>query len=358
MVVTVAAQTARSRNRLRESMSRQRLLFIGPIRPPTGGVSVHIARLAKLLEDDFAVSFLDESRQIKDHIPNIRKISPFTYLRIIFQADVVHVHSYSGLLKLVHVLCSRIMLKRVVLTVHSVRNGDGISRLLLTMSSKLAHTVVAVSDRVGQSIRAASRIIPAFIPPAESELTTSACIAKWISEKNAEGRFVFASNAYRLERHEGKDLYGLDLIIDAFAHDSISGRCACVFIVGSPDFDPAQLQAYKNLIAQRNMEGFFLLHTHSENFSGVAALSSGTIRATSSDGDALSIRESLHLGKLTIASDAAVRPEGTLIFKSRDTQSLINTILSSIESLASSRSDAVSMQSYRDLYLRLYGTPN
>lgn len=344
-----------SATRLRESMSQKRILFIGPVMPPKGGVSVHIERLAMLLSNDFDISFLDESRQIKESIPNIRKMSPLTYVNIIRHADVVHVHSFSGLLKLLHVLFSRILRKRVVLTVHSVLNSGVLSRCLLTASSKFAHTVVAVSDRVGQSVHGTPKVIPAFIPPDQSELTTSSQVAKWISDRKAEGRVVFASNAYRLERYQGDDLYGLDLIIDAFANDAVSRRCACIFVLAAPDEAPEPLQKYKGFIAQRRMEGFFLLHTEPENFPGVAALADGTIRATSYDGDALSIRESLHLGKVTLASDAAVRPQGTRTFKSRDVHSLIATILSSAQELATIHPAAPSMQTYRDLYVALYG---
>ena len=337
------------------TMRQPRLLFIGPIMPPKGGVSVHIDRLAALLRDDYAVSFLDESRQVKDSVPNIRKMSPLTYLKTILRADVVHVHSFSGLLKLWHVLWSRLLLKRVVLTVHSVMSSGLAANVLLTISSRLAHTVVAVSDKVSQSISARSKVLPAFIPPAQSELAVSPQVSEWIAAKQAEGRFVFASNAYRLEQYQGQDLYGLDLIIDAFSQDPIARRCACVFVIGAPDDEPAALQTYQALIAQRGMGGFFLLHTKSENFAGVAAVSDGTIRATSYDGDALSIRESLHLGKLTIASDAAQRPEGTRTFKSRDAQSLADAVIASIGHSASGQTAAASPPNYRDLYVGLYG---
>jgi glycosyltransferase involved in cell wall biosynthesis len=337
-----------------ETMRQPCLLFVGPIMPPKGGVSVHIERLAALMGEDFSVVFLDESRQIKVDVPNVRCLSPFAYLKMIWCADVVHVHSFSGLLKLLHVICARLLFKRVVLTVHSARNNTVFLRLALAVSSWFAHAVVAVSNEVGRSIPRASNIIPAFLPPERDEFSVSAEVANWIAERKAENRFVFASNAYRLERYKSEDLYGLDLVIDAFAHTSVTQRCACIFVVGDPDHEPSLLKAYENRIAQRKMQGVFLLHTRPESFVGVAALADGTIRATSYDGDALSIRESLHLGKLTIASDAAVRPEGTVTFRSRDASSLITTILGEINHSTVVRPPESGAQGYRDLYLGLY----
>jgi len=338
-----------------QQVRRLRLLIIGPIMPPKGGVSVHIERLAKLLGSDFAISFLDESRNLKKGVPNLRHMAPMTYLSMIAHADVVHVHSFSSVLKFMHVLCARLLLKRVVLTVHSVRGMGLLARIARAASARLSHTVVAVSDRVGESIGGGTpRVIPAFIPPSQSEFTVSSEVAQWIAERKSEGRFVFASNAYRLERFQGGDLYGLDLIIDAFTHPSVARLCACVFVVGAPDFDPHWLATYKERVSQMQTQGNFLLHTHSENFAGIAALADGTIRATCSDGDALSVRESLYLGKVTLASDAAARPEGTKIFKSRDVQDLVKTIVESLAEKSVDQPAAASMNKYRDLYVSLY----
>lgn len=333
---------------------RRRLLLIGPITPPKGGVSVHIHRLSSLLGADFAVSYLDESRQIKPGIPNIRRMSPWRYLACIGSADVVHVHSFSGGLKFVHVLCARMLLRRVVLTVHSVMQGGLASRLMFKLSTLFSHTVVAVSLEAGQLVSGPSKIIPAFIPPSADELIVGADVAEWIAAKKDEGRFVFASNAYRLERHQGVDLYGLDLIIDAFSISPISRLCACIFIVGSPEFDPERLESLKKVIAQRQIVHCFNLLDRPENFPGVVALCDGTIRATNTDGDALSVRESIQLGKVTIASDAAARPEGTRLFKSRDEQSLVDAILAAIQRHTCGEAKALGLSPYRDLYTSIY----
>jgi glycosyltransferase involved in cell wall biosynthesis len=328
--------------------------LIGPVLPPKGGVSVHIERLSALLAEDFAVSLLDESRNIKPSIPNLRRISPVAYLRLIAAADVVHVHSFPAILKLLHVVVARLLLKRTVLTVHSARGSGLGTRLALRLSATLAHEVIAVSDSVGASILAA-RIVPAFIPPSRSEFSVSDDIARWIADRKAEGRFVFASNAYRLERFEGEDLYGLDLIIDAFLNPEVAKRCACVFVVGAPDFDPEMFERYQELVRARSIEHVMLLHPRSESFCGIAALADGTIRATLSDGDALSIRESLYLGKVTIASDAASRPKGTWLFKSRNSQDLVAKIVASISrGEPSTQATTVSIDDYRSLYVGLY----
>ena len=46
------------------------------------------------------------------------------------------------------------------------------------------------------------------------------------------------------------------------------------------------------------------------------------LRPTNTDGDALTVREALFLGKKVLASDIVERPEGTILFKTRDIDDL------------------------------------
>ena len=57
-------------------------------------------------------------------------------------------------------------------------------------------------------------------------------------------------------------------------------------------------------------------------------LKSGNIfvRPTNTDGDSVSLREALHYGMPTVASDAVPRPEGTILFRNRDLQSMVSAI--------------------------------
>ena len=48
----------------------------------------------------------------------------------------------------------------------------------------------------------------------------------------------------------------------------------------------------------------------------------GTIRNTATDGDSLSVRESLYLGLPTLVTDRVDRPEGCILFHYNDAESL------------------------------------
>ena len=51
-----------------------------------------------------------------------------------------------------------------------------------------------------------------------------------------------------------------------------------------------------------------------------------TLRTTNTDGDAISIRESLYFDKPVLASDIVSRPDGVAVFKTRNINDLVRMI--------------------------------
>ncbi len=64
---------------------------------------------------------------------------------------------------------------------------------------------------------------------------------------------------------------------------------------------------------------------------GTIALCDTFVRATRADGDAMSVREALALGRPVVASDAAVRPGGVLVYPCEDPAALAEAIERSFE---------------------------
>ena len=57
------------------------------------------------------------------------------------------------------------------------------------------------------------------------------------------------------------------------------------------------------------------------------------VRPTLSDGDAMSVREALHYGIPTVASDAVPRPDGVVVFCSRDQDDFEGAVRQTLERL-------------------------
>ena len=70
------------------------------------------------------------------------------------------------------------------------------------------------------------------------------------------------------------------------------------------------------------MKDHFMLISEKLSFVRLIENADIVIRPSNTDGDALTIRESIYLGKCTIASDVVERPAGTILFKTRDVADL------------------------------------
>jgi glycosyltransferase involved in cell wall biosynthesis len=305
----------------------RKLLLIGPVPEPRGGVSVHLMRLAQLLQQHgVEVRFVDESPVVKPNIPNLRRGAVLAYVRNMLWADIVHVHSSNPVIRLTHVYAARLLGRRVVVTIHSAREM-GWRHLISQWAVDAAVTRVFVSREIEARFDAPGVILPAFLPPASDELSVERDVDEWISRRKSEGRRIVASNASTLAVYNGQDLYGLDIIIGAFSDSAINVRFACIFFISATRGREDYLAACKAEIGRRNLSGVLRIVTMPSNFVGAAARSDIIVRATNTDGDAISVREALHLGKVVIASDCVARPPGTLLFKTRDIDDLKRVLL-------------------------------
>ncbi|MBI1649589.1 glycosyltransferase family 4 protein [Hyphomicrobium sulfonivorans] len=308
-------------------LNKYRLLLVGPFPPPKGGMSVHIDRLSQQLSArSIEHSILDESRQKSPDIGHLRSMGLAQYLRLLRRSDIVHVHSMNPLVRLGHTIAARMLGCKVVQTLHADHSGR-FGKFLLRLAGAIAHERIAVSEALSLQMGRAAHVIPAFIPPLPNEETLPDDITQWLAEQTADGRRIIALNASKILQEDGVDLYGVDMIISAFACDDVNRRFAAIVCVGNVPSDEEyyaslQAQAAKGPAADR------IKFVRGEtNFPGVLRHSHLFVRPSRRDGDAISLREALWYGVPTIASDAAVRPDGVTLFPSRDTGQFIDRII-------------------------------
>lgn len=77
------------------------------------------------------------------------------------------------------------------------------------------------------------------------------------------------------------------------------------------------------------------------------------VRPTSADGDALTVREARALGVPCVASDAALRPEGTLLFRTGDVVDLAEKVIQALEQPPESADGPDAIPFLLDLYRRV-----
>jgi glycosyltransferase involved in cell wall biosynthesis len=310
-------------------MDIKKLLLIGPYPPPYGGVSMHIKRLKLLLADWFDIDVVDESRETKTGIFNLRSLNIFKYLQKVFKADIIHIHSGKFIFRMLHFSAATLFFKKKIITIHGYEPGRGnnirpLDRMILNNCSK----VVFVSKELAEAFKVKQYIIKeAFLPPdVNGETEIPAEVIEWIRQKKLQSYQVCVANAWRLDRHENEDLYGLDLCIMAAKKNKENGIKAAFIFVVCNDSGIIKIDQYKKMIKEFNLEDCFLLWEAPLSFIKLILKADMVLRPTNTDGDALTVREGLFLGKSVIASDVVIRPEGTKLFKNRDAGSLAQVI--------------------------------
>lgn len=291
---------------------------------------MHIRRLSRMYEKQgIAYQLLDESRLAKPGVRSLRGLSPFAYLGLLRRSDLVHIHTSNRYLRLVHTIAARAMGTRVLQTVHG-HDRRFLPRLCLRAACWLAQERIGVSEAVAREIGFPALVIPAFISPVYDTEEVPADVASWIEKRKQEEKTVLALNASRLTKSDGVDVYGVDLLISAFMLPEMRGRCAAVICISDIQRDSAYFYHLQDSIRREGLQDHILLRPGEIEFSGVLKLSNLFVRPTSTDGDAVSIREALWLGVPTIASDVVSRPAGVIVFRNRDVEDLASKILANL----------------------------
>lgn len=309
-------------------MVNKKILILGPIPPPFGGVSVHILRLSNLLKNDFDFDFIDESRKKKKQYSNIRSKKIFRYLKKVRKADLLYIQSGKNILRIIHLLIGKFFSKKVIITIHSypAKTPKIISYLISSIYRMADSLVIVNSETKIRLLLPDNKFIlkEAFIPPVfkdEPELPPN--IFDWLIRNKKEGNIIICANASKLETYNNEDLYGLDLCIEVTKRLTDNGvPIKFMFVVASTHKNLKQYLKYQALIKEFQIQENFRLINDKLSFVKIIQLSDIILRPTNTDGDALTIREGLFLNKIVLASDVVKRPQNVFLFKNRDIEDL------------------------------------
>lgn len=319
---------------------RRKIVVLGPLPPPFGGVSLHIVRFLQLLESEgvraqaLAYTGVERGGSIRKLLAVARML-----LRIYGQVptlrnEVLHIH-YGGLAYFL-ALAPLVGLsnRRKVVTFHSVRvlqdlatRPAWVRRLALRLLDRFA-LFVAVRAEIGEALRTlglagpAVLVMPAFLPPAPTEQDLGRLpgeVAKDLLQAQEARRLQVCCGAYYLGPGYGHDdIYGVEeLVRELVTLTSRTGRELDLWILVSnaPRTD-AQKQAEAAVRIASAPASRLRLHLHfGLPLVPVMSRCDAFVRPSREDGDSVAIREALALGLPVLASDVVARPEGVAIYR-------------------------------------------
>jgi glycosyltransferase involved in cell wall biosynthesis len=339
-------------------------MLYGIYPPPVGGVSTHVKRFVAFLRTrSVSFEFAHPNRASESGFP---QLDPLQFFRRALEskARVVHVHDLQH--RGMHVILSVLSLafrKKIVITIHNEWFAENYRRLhgFRRLAARLCYTsvtrIISVNSEADFLFVPPDRIvhIPAFLPPTPEERDASMLPAS-IHELRERMRILLTANAFRILFREGHDLYGLDLSIDLMRRlqDDGINDVGLVFVI--PDVgDQEYLDSMRERIGRLGLQDRFLLVTEAIPYPAVIDICDVFVRPTTSDGDAISVREALYAGVPTIASDAVRRPKGTVLFRSRDCDDLFAKTVAVIGDCRSGRrSELARFANYGERILDVY----
>lgn len=280
-------------------MRGNKVLIIGSCPPPVGGVTVHVGRLLKVLkEKGLSVRFLP-----------IKKKAAFSFFRNVFWADVVHLHSSNPYVRLaVSGFCWFFRIP-LISTIHGcLGRFSWLKNWADLMSVRLTRIPIVLNEQsleLARRINTRTRLISAFIPPVKEEPLSEEILVA-LTRMKREYCFIWATNAFNLSfDNQGREIYGISGVINVFRDEPTIG-----LTVSDPTGNYLRWLRKSAVEIPKNV--LFITGVHS--FFEVMKVSDGMIRNTTTDGDALSVKEALYLQKKVLATRVVSRPHGVLAY--------------------------------------------
>jgi hypothetical protein len=298
-------------------MKFRNIVIIGTLPLPCGGVTIHLERLCHAIAGSAVKSdvlFLDYKKQNLIYVI-------YNFLG----ARICHLNFSNKKVRFLLVIFAFILRKKIVITYHGKYNFSHILDLFVL---SLANVNLVLNEYSFYSakkktlLKTKVLLVSAFIPPkSDLGLVLSEGTKNLVGEFAVKFDNIICTNSHKyVLDSDAHDLYRIDMIL----------KCSLDFPeIGVIIADPSgELHLkYNAYVNQHNV----LFITRPEPFVEILKKSHVFIRATTTDGDSLSVKEALFIGIKVLASDCVDRPKGCILFKTNDIESYkssLKTVLS------------------------------
>lgn len=298
------------------------LRILGPFPPPYGGVAIHCVRLLESLKAQRVSVKGFSLGGLPGGLESVYEFRPWHLL----SRSPVHYHTDEGNYRwmLLLSLFWRTLGVKYIVTVHSFRHrkefDDPHTRARLCSAYKHAEAIVAISNEVLDDLQRElgishkrSKVIPSNLPVSSWEQQgelSSVIPSAWTT---APVRIL--ANAGAVTLFQGKDLYGIDVLLDAFRDIQSDAAALCIVLGGVRDAD-----LLKKIHSVASTDSRVSVVTeYSGALVPLVQHAHIVVRPTRTEGGpSLTISEAMEMGRWAIASDAVPRPAGCVTFRNED----------------------------------------
>lgn len=345
-------------------MRLRKLAQVGVYPPPVGGISVHVQRLCRALDErGIPVTVYDNTPGQKERDVVYTGKVEWWALRYWFtcREDVIHVHFLRWQVRL---LLSLLALrgKRVILTIHNMRGEEqgvpGWKRLVIRLTGRLAHRFIVVNPSfvdklVALGVRREKIVyIPPFIPGEADEVPLSSELEAFLA---GSGTKLLLANGAVGSYHKGVDLYGIDLLLElAERLCAVRSDLRFVFCV-THIADQGYYEKLQQQLAERKLDKVFRFLLAPPEYQTLLKRAAVFLRPTTSESYGISVYEALYAGVPVVASDAAIRPKGTVVFADRNLDDLTAKTLAALNGAGAVGERVAELPDYVERIIAQYG---
>lgn len=317
------------------------LIILGALPPPRGGVTTHIERLIPYLEEagiKFVVLDHSRVRKRKAYIISLRK-EPIKALTSLLHPGLKVLHCPLSIItasKLMFLLCMRAIGIKLTITFvgspeRTIENSFLKLFYILVLVRFSSHIVVTNKNfqklLVDKGIPENKVSVASAFIPSKNAFIEEQPLAQEARKFCANYKPLVLTYAFGPDLYKGEDIYGLDLIVQ-LAQELRPELPQAGFVVVIPEITNENYFRKLRADIQKKDLGSFFYFVIGNHLSFVPFLQYADlfIRATNTDGDALTLREALYYRVPSVASDVCYRPEGTMLFRNRDVTDLCKVV--------------------------------
>lgn len=318
--------------------------IVGSIPPPVGGISIHIKRIQRVLEINGIESCVYNESGWGNEKGNIHPISryrSFVFKIPFIKTDLLHIHSIDMKLRIL-LGVYKLFGKKIILTIHGeslsdqLKTSNSLMRFLLRMSLKKIDKVICVNESLLDELillgmdNSNMVVIPGYIHPKEYREDIVA-IPKDVHSFIEESPFLITANGC-IRFYKDEDLYGVDMLINMMYKLKNQGiRAHLLFALLDKESQTEEEREYYKELQDRlhelDLEDIFMFYeVENTELYPILQKSQLFIRPTNTDGLGVSIAEALYYNVPSVASNVCNRPQGTILFQSRNNLDLYQVV--------------------------------
>lgn len=281
-------------------MSQTKILIIGKIPPPIGGVTIHVSRLLNTLE---AKGF---NRYV---FLDLAKAPVLDIVRAVLRYPVTHLHTSHAYLQLLLAILCAISHKKLIITYHgNLGRYNTLKNMAISLSCRMCYLpIVQNEESLAKAIRLNPNaiLISSYIPLIE-EIPFNHEFENRLIRFRQQYNYIFCTNASNLTfDKDGKETYGISELIQKF-----TGMPEALLIVSDPsgtysDYMGSKMELPSNVCILSSEEAFNRILRYADAF----------IRNSTTDGDSISIHEALAAGVVVFASNVVSRPAKCIVYE-------------------------------------------